>query len=136
MTSPTSYYDGIRREAAAAGRAASATLTGPGCGVWQRLDHGLLNVPLSKRGNIDAQIDRYKADEARKAVKEAQARFHDTRSKRARVAEILRQMPDERVLSLAKPLGARKAHTARIALARAASYNLDRWLSALEREVA
>ncbi len=29
------------------------------------LDHGLLNLPLSKRGNIDAQIDRYKADVAR-----------------------------------------------------------------------
>ncbi len=131
----STYYDSIHRECAAAARAVSTTLTGPGCG-GERLDHGLLNVPLSKRGNIDAQIDRYKADEARKAVKEAQARFHDTRSKRARVVEILRQMPDERVLSLAKPLGARKPHTARLALARAASYNLDRWLSALEREVA
>lgn len=26
------------------------------------LDHGILNVPLSKRGNIDAQIDKYKAE--------------------------------------------------------------------------
>ncbi len=99
-----------------------------------RLDHGVLNVPLAKRGNIDAQIDRFKADEARKAVKEAQARFHDTRSKRMRVSELLQAMPDERVLTLAKPLGSRKPHTARLALARAASYNLDRWLTALERE--
>lgn len=28
------------------------------------LDHGLLNVPLAKRGNIDAQIDTYKARQA------------------------------------------------------------------------
>ncbi len=25
------------------------------------LDHGILNIPLRRRGNIDAQIDRYKA---------------------------------------------------------------------------
>lgn len=28
------------------------------------LDHGVLNVPLAKRGNIDAQIDKYKAEKA------------------------------------------------------------------------
>lgn len=28
------------------------------------LDHGILNVPLSKRGNIDAQLDKYKAEQA------------------------------------------------------------------------
>jgi hypothetical protein len=32
-----------------------------------KLDHGMLNVPLAKRGNIDAQIDAYKATEAAKA---------------------------------------------------------------------
>ena len=26
------------------------------------LDHGVLNVPLAKRGNIDTQIDRYKRE--------------------------------------------------------------------------
>jgi uncharacterized membrane protein len=31
------------------------------------MDHGILNVPLAKRGDIDAQIDQYKADEARRA---------------------------------------------------------------------
>ncbi|MDM9281824.1 hypothetical protein QU814_01225 [Providencia rettgeri] len=34
------------------------------------LDHGILNVPLSKRGNIDAQIDKYKAEQA--AIKKAE----------------------------------------------------------------
>ncbi|MBG5972350.1 hypothetical protein I5F07_03095 [Proteus vulgaris] len=28
------------------------------------LDHGILNVPLSKRGNIDTQLDKYKAEQA------------------------------------------------------------------------
>lgn len=28
------------------------------------LDHGILNVPLAKRGNLDAQIDAYKAEQA------------------------------------------------------------------------
>jgi len=30
----------------------------------QALDHGMLNVPLAKRGNIDAQLDAYKRDQA------------------------------------------------------------------------
>ncbi|MBD1226029.1 hypothetical protein [Xenorhabdus griffiniae] len=29
------------------------------------LDHGLLNIPLHKRGNIDNQIDKWKAEQAR-----------------------------------------------------------------------
>ena len=28
-------------------------------------DHGTLNIPLSKRGNIDREIDKYKADAKR-----------------------------------------------------------------------
>ncbi|KGD51971.1 hypothetical protein DP49_1964 [Burkholderia pseudomallei] len=34
------------------------------------LDHGLLNLPLAKRGDIDAQIDAYKRQQA--AIKEAE----------------------------------------------------------------
>jgi hypothetical protein len=30
----------------------------------QALDHGVLNIPLAKRGDIDAQIDAYKRDQA------------------------------------------------------------------------
>jgi len=35
------------------------------------LDHGLLNIPLSKRGDIDKDIDRYKADKAKQDKAEA-----------------------------------------------------------------
>lgn len=31
------------------------------------MDHGVLNLPLSRRGNIDAQIDAYKAQQAAEA---------------------------------------------------------------------
>jgi hypothetical protein len=33
-------------------------------GMSQALDHGILNVPLAKRGDIDAQIDAYKREQA------------------------------------------------------------------------
>lgn len=38
------------------------------------LDHGVLNIPLSKRGNIDAQIDAYKREQASQQKAEAKAR--------------------------------------------------------------
>ena len=34
----------------------------------QSLDHGMLNVPLTKRGDINAQVDEYKAKQARTAA--------------------------------------------------------------------
>ena len=37
------------------------------------LDHGVLNVPLGKRGNIDAQIDAHKAQQAKAAKASALA---------------------------------------------------------------
>ncbi|MTC29187.1 hypothetical protein [Providencia alcalifaciens] len=46
------------------------------------LDHGILNVPLSKRGNIDAQIDKYKAEQAaikKTGSKAAKAIFNDNK---------------------------------------------------------
>ncbi|MEX5853571.1 hypothetical protein AB6H27_13755 [Providencia huaxiensis] len=36
------------------------------------LDHGILNVPLSKRGNIDDQLDKYKAEQV--AIKNTEAK--------------------------------------------------------------
>lgn len=99
-------------------------------------DHGMLNIPLAKRqGNIDAKIDRYKADQTRQRDQADTQRFHRVRAKKARVAQILAQMSDERVMALAAPLGSRKPETARAALASAANSNLDKWLASLAREV-
>ncbi|MDF2434751.1 MAG: hypothetical protein JWP44_4382, partial [Mucilaginibacter sp.] len=37
------------------------------------LDHGVLNVPLAKRGNIDRQIDAYKREQALMVKEERKA---------------------------------------------------------------
>jgi hypothetical protein len=99
-----------------------------------RLDHGLLNLPLAKRGNIDAQIDRFKAEQAKETRRQDTASFHRVRAQKARVRELLDRIGDYRVLQLATPLGARTAKKAREALYRAALSNLDRWIPVLERE--
>lgn len=36
-------------------------------------DMAVVNIPLSRRGNIDAQIDRYKAEQARAAAEKRKA---------------------------------------------------------------
>ncbi len=46
-------------------------------------DHGELNVPLSKRGDIDREIDRYKASAAKarkQAAREHSARFREAKA--------------------------------------------------------
>lgn len=99
-----------------------------------RLDHGLLNVPLSKRGNIDAEIDRYKADRAREIKEADRANFYAVRERQDAIRGHLERIGDHRIMMLAKPLGCRKPSTAREALYRAARSNLAVWLAALERE--
>lgn len=99
-----------------------------------RIDHGVLNVPLSKRGNIDAQIDRYKAEQAKAARKAGTAAFHEVRAQKARVRDLLARIGDHRIMALAKPLGSRMPASARAALYQAALTNLPKWIAALERE--
>lgn len=98
------------------------------------LDHGILNVPLAKRGNIDAQIDRYKAEEARKERLAGTATFHRVRDDKKCVRDLLARIGDHRIMALAKPLGSRTPRTAREALFRMATSNLSRWIASLERE--
>ncbi|NHZ94619.1 hypothetical protein [Massilia sp. CCM 8734] len=52
------------------------------------LDHGILNVPLAKRGDIDAQLDAYKATAAKAAAAERKsvAKAHRTAKAAAKVA--------------------------------------------------
>ena len=38
------------------------------------LDHGILNTPLASRGNIDKQLDRYKAEKSKEERKEIKDR--------------------------------------------------------------
>lgn len=49
-------------------------------------DHGVLNVPLHKRGNIDRQIDDYKAQQAKLAAVARKARSAEIKARRAELA--------------------------------------------------
>lgn len=52
------------------------------------LDHGLLNIPLAKRGNINAQLDAYKAQQAKiaKAKRKADAEAFRVLKAEAKIA--------------------------------------------------
>lgn len=79
------------------------------------IDHGMLNVPLAKRGCIDAQIDAYKAQKARNAKAEAKA-LHEARQQ-ARAAVVA--MSDERCVELSKgTLTAKQARKKLLSMAR------------------
>lgn len=74
------------------------------------LDHGELNIPLAKRGDIDDQIDRYKADQAAAAKRAAKARANTTQALRARAKAIVEAMTTERVCELADNLSTTPAN--------------------------
>ena len=79
------------------------------------IDHGMLNLPLAKRGCIDAQIDAYKAQKARNAKAEAKA-LHEARQQ-ARAAVVA--MSDERCVELGKgTLTAKQARKKMLSIAR------------------
>lgn len=86
------------------------------------IDHGVLNVPLRKRGNIDAQIDKHKAA-MRKAKNQ---RMHEiNRNYAALVAEareLVALVSDARMAELGKPHGltARKCRQEWVLIARRA----------------
>jgi predicted DsbA family dithiol-disulfide isomerase len=64
------------------------------------LDHGIINVPLSKRGNIDAQLDSHKAQQAAERRAQAKAAAAETKALRAR-AKALVDAADPAVLAAA-----------------------------------
>lgn len=65
------------------------------------MDHGLLNVPLTRRGNIDAQIDRYKADRAHEDAVARKAASRLLAEQRIQAKRVLDAMTPERVAELA-----------------------------------
>lgn len=69
------------------------------------MDHGILNIPLSKRGNIDAQIDRYKAEQAALARTKAQADAAQAKTDRASAHELLDAAEKTRIQHLADRCG-------------------------------
>lgn len=71
----------------------------------QGLDHGTLNLPLAKRGDIDAQIDRYKADQARQQRADRRARSVQHAADQTQAKELLAAVTDERMAELAAKCG-------------------------------
>lgn len=69
------------------------------------MDHGILNIPLAKRGNIDAQIDCYKADQKRAAAKQRKADAAMLAGQRALAKAAVAAMPDERAAELMQRTG-------------------------------
>jgi len=67
------------------------------------LDHGMLNVPLKKRGggSIDNQIDRYKADQARAAKQERKTASQQLKADRIAAKAAVSAATDERIAALA-----------------------------------
>lgn len=68
-------------------------------------DHGILNVPLAKRGNIDARIDAYKRDQAKAAKAKARAVAADVKALAVTAKALVDNLPAERLAVLANKSG-------------------------------
>lgn len=76
-------------------------------------DHGILNVPLAKRGNIDKQIDAYKREVAAAKVKIASDHSAKLRELRPQAKALVEAIPSDRLSAIAiragcSPAAARK----------------------------
>lgn len=100
------------------------------------LDHGLLNVPLAKRGNIDRDIDLHKKQQLLLAKQQAEV-HHAIRltlaAKRKRANELIAALPDEVLARLAKNMLIPK-RSVRKRLRESAALYPATTLAALERE--
>jgi uncharacterized membrane protein len=65
------------------------------------LDHGMLNLPLAKRGDIDAQIDAYKREAIAQGKSEAKVKAAQRKADRALAAEVLANMPADQLARIA-----------------------------------
>lgn len=69
------------------------------------LDHGILNVPLSRRGNIDAQLDAYKRDQAREERQLRKALAYEMKCLRERAKAVVSGLSVERIAQGSKVAG-------------------------------
>lgn len=65
------------------------------------MDHGIFNIPLNKRGNIDAQIDRYKAEQAAAYKASAKIIRAELMADQATAKALFKAMQVERLAQLA-----------------------------------
>lgn len=71
------------------------------------LDHGELNIPLAKRGNIDAQLDRYKAQQAAARAMKAKADAVTRKIDKARARELFAEVGDAIIAKHGQKFGAK-----------------------------
>lgn len=69
------------------------------------LDHGTLNIPLSKRGDIDAQIDRYKAQQAAEKAAARKTQAQQTAEQREQAKALVASVSAEKLAALATKSG-------------------------------
>lgn len=69
------------------------------------LDHGTLNVSLAKRENIDAQIDRFKAEQAKANRQDRMTRAEKMAADRIEAKALLAAAPKDRLIDLAAKCG-------------------------------
>ena len=79
------------------------------------IDHGMLNLPLAKRGNLNAQIDAHKAAMQRELRQRAAQDHADRKAARAAVVS----MSDERCIAFSKgQMTAKQARAKLLSIAR------------------
>jgi hypothetical protein len=83
------------------------------------MDHGILNVPLAKRGDIDKQIDRYKKEQAQAERVKDKALASRKRELVAMAKTHVESLSDERLAGLAVKFGKTKKQTKDYLLAQA-----------------
>lgn len=71
------------------------------------LDNAIVNIPLAKRGNIDNQLDRYKAEQATEAKQTAKTAAEAKREARAEAEQLAGYIPQiiEDTIAAAKAKG-------------------------------
>lgn len=101
----------------------------------QTQDNAIVNIPLAKRGNIDAQITKHlKAEHAAFEASARQGRA-TKREEMAKVKELVAAVSDERMAEMGKPYGLTVKQT-RSQFIAAAFSNPQRVITSMTAELA
>lgn len=68
-------------------------------------DHGVLNAPLRQRGDINAQLDRYKAEQLQAAARNDKAAHALRREQGAQAKALVTSWSDERCMRICMRAG-------------------------------
>lgn len=98
-------------------------------------DHGVLNVPLAKRGDIDLQIDRYLAEKEALDTAQHKAFRKHFRESVATAKSMVESLTTERLAELGKPHGLTAKKT-KAQLLSIAAMRPETAIAALSRESA